>query len=877
MKLTAWALRPLLLLIAILVALCPLAGAAPVFIEKAEPPKVAEGGVLFTLEAPAAAQVYLAGDFNNWGNNQAGKVSDPAAAMEKAAPNGIWYKVVDLPKGYAKYKFVVTGKDGKSEWLTDPLVPSSDGDGNSLYDPKNETVLKVVYSGTAVRVLANESQSELTISFLNGKGGIRQAVRVPAIQMDGVVQKGLKPDPAKEGRLSNEVIWIQAEAAGERSVSVTYGAADGKVHEWELRVAGNDAYYGGGERFNSINQKAYMLPMMSRDNPGEKGANTYKPVPFIMNSSGFGLWIDSFAPGVFDLNATQRNYCCFRYKEDKLRAVFIDGPKVSEMLKEYTALTGRPPVPPAWSFAPWKSRNVHKNREDVLEDVEKYRQYDLPASVLVIDSPWERGYNDFILNDEQFTDPHKMFDRVQELGFYTCLWLTPFVNTQNVQDMKGITKGPTSNYEEAAAAGYLVKDSTGKVMISDWWKGQGGLIDFTNPKAVEWWMNQLDKAKEWGVKAWKCDDGEGDFVGDAVLFDGTRPEEMKGRFGYLYLETMQRYIDERMGGDGVLFARPGFAGSQKFPYCWAGDNHAGFEYDNGLPGVIRAAQTAALSGLSLWASDIAGYHGTQTPELFNRWTQFGCFSPMMQLHMTSNLGPWDFGEESLNIYRKYAKLHTQLFPYIHAAAEESHATGMPIIRPMVLAFQEDNTAAHEDFQYMFGPDILVAPIYQPGTHRSLYLPKGSWIEWWTGEALTGGKFLEVEAPMDRIPLFVRAGAVIPMLPADIDTLVPRTEKMAKDVVTMDDRRILQLWPGSEAMATAEGYTVQATPSDKGLTVNLSGTAGRPLEIHLMHQKLKLAGDAKALADSVQWGDAASATVIAWKSAPATVKLELVKE
>jgi alpha-glucosidase (family GH31 glycosyl hydrolase) len=115
-------------------------------------------------------------------------------------------------------------------------------------------------------------------------------------------------------------------------------------------------------------------------------------------------------------------------------------------------------VPPAWSFAPWKSRNVHKNREDVLEDVEKYRQYDLPASVLVIDSPWERGYNDFVLNDEQFTDPHAMFDRVQELGFYTCLWLTPFVNTQNVQDMKGITKGPTSNYEEAVAAGYLVKE-----------------------------------------------------------------------------------------------------------------------------------------------------------------------------------------------------------------------------------------------------------------------------------------------------------------------------------------------------------------------------------------------------------------------------------
>ncbi len=850
--------------------------AKPVFIEKAGPPQSVEGGVLFTFEAPDAPEVHLAGTFNNWGGS-AHAFDTPETAMEKAAPNGIWYKVVSIPSGHAEYKFVIKQKDGGIEWLADPFVPGLGDHGNSVYDPSNPAAVQTpFFSSDAARASIIEATSQVVVGFLGDNGRVNRNLSLPPIVMDGQTQLDLTVDDSKTGRLSNDAIWVEVAPAGDRSVAVTFGAHDDDVHNWDLSVPGNDAYYGGGERFNSINQKGYVLPMRSMDHPGEKGSVSYKPVPFMMNSAGFGIWIDSFAPGVFDLNATERSICHFTYKEDQLRVVFINGPEFSEMLKEYTALTGRSPVPPAWSFAPWKSRNVHNNREEILEDVENYRKYDLPGSVLVIDSPWERGYNDFVLNDEQFTDPHAMFDRVQELGFYTCLWLTPFVNSDNIQDMHGIANGPSSNFQEAADHGYLVRNSKGDVMISDWWKGKGGLVDFTNPAAVEWWHNQLDKAQEWGVKAWKCDDGEGTFVLDAVLHDGTRPEEMKGRFGYLYLETMQKYIDERMDGDGVLFARPGFAGTQKFPFCWAGDNHAGWEFENGLPGVIRAGQTAALSGISLWAHDIAGYHGSNwTPELFNRWTQFGCFSPMMQVHMTSNKGPWDFGDESLDIYRQYAKLHTQLFPYIYAAAKESSETGMPIIRPMVLAFQHDNVASREDFQYMFGPDILVAPIYQPVTQRSVYLPKDTkWIDWWTGESINGGKYLKVDAPMNRIPLFVRPGAVIPMLPPDVDTLVPRTDKMAQDIVTMDDRRILQIWPGAASHATAEGITVQTQPSQNGLSLEVSSTTQRPLEIHLMHQNLKIKKGTTGKPDTASWNKELSATVLHWKSFQGSSKLEL---
>jgi alpha-D-xyloside xylohydrolase len=468
-----------------------------------------------------------------------------------------------------------------------------------------------------------------------------------------------------------------------------------------------------------------------------------------------------------------------------------------------------------------------------------------------------------------------MFARVRELGFHTCLWLTPFVNIENVQDMAGISRGPSSNFREAADAGYLVRDSSGEVMLSDWWKGRGGLVDFTNPDAVEWWLDQLDKAREWGVKAWKCDDGEGTFVVDAVMHDGTPASEMKGRYGYLYLETMQRHIDERLGGDGVLFARPGFAGTQKFPYCWAGDNHAGWDYENGLPGVIRAGQTAALSGISLWGHDIAGYHGTQTPELFIRWTQFGCFSPLMQVHMTSNKGPWDFGPEALDIYRRYAKLHTQLFPYLHAAARESHETGMPIIRPMVLAFQRDGVARRQDFQYLFGPSILVAPIHQPVTSRSLYLPSGeTWVNWWSGEVLQGGRYVEVDAPMDQIPLFVRAGALIPMLPPDVDTLVERTDEIADDVVTLDDRRLVQVWPGRDAGGTVDGITVTTAPAGRnGLRLSVSADRTLPLEVHLKYRDLKPAG---RLPKGVAVRREDGATILAWESLAGPADVELTR-
>ena len=371
----------------------------------------------------------------------------------------------------------------------------------------------------------------------------------------------------------------------------------------------------------------------------------------------------------------------------------------------------------------------------------------------------------------------------------------------------------------------------------EWWKGRGALFDFTNPAAGDHWQTLLARTQRWGGRGFKCDDGEGNFIGDAVFFDGSSATEMRNRYSTLYIEQTRRYIDETLGGDGVLINRSGFTGSQAHAIGWAGDNAATFDFDNGLPGVILAAQNAALSGQPLWGSDIAGYMGTQSKELFVRWTQFAAFTPLMMVHMQSNLGPWDFDGQTLDIYRTFAKLHTQLYPYFNDAAHAAAESGIPVIRPMVLAFPDDAAAAGAIYQFMCGPELLVAPLFQPGTRRSVDLPRGAWIDYWTGRSFEGPQQLEVDAPLERIPLFVRAGALIEMLPEDVDTLIPRYAEMAADVVALDDRRVLQVWPGARgAVESKDGLRAMHELGDDRETLTLQCDPPRRVEVRWMDRR-----------------------------------------
>src|SRR6201996_6555255 len=574
------------------------------------------------------------------------------------------------------------------------------------------------------------------------------------------------------------------------------------VGNW--RFALNDAadgYYGLGERFNELNHTHQIIRNCSQDNAPSKGSGTYKPIPFYLSTTGYGLWVDTTAEAVFDLNTASRQDVFITVPARKLRVVLIQGPEFPRILDRFTAMAGRPVLPPYWSFAPWIGRDYHRNDADVREDIQKSRELGLPASVILIDSPWATGYNSYQFNPKQFNNAPGMVKDLHAAGFKLVLWHTSWINNKtsrpHEEGFADKIDVKSSNYDEAAAHGYFVKDKDGRPYQGAWWKGQGSLIDFTNPQAKAWWQSQVGLAVKAGADGFKDDDAEGNFLEDARFADGTDPRLMRNRYAVLYNRAMEEVIQNQLHGNGILFIRSATVGNQNLAVLWGGDNESNFSPENGLPTVVTAGLGAGISGMALWTADLGGYltpKGPPDARLFMRWTEYSAFSPTMELLSTSNRGPWDYGEEALNTFRKYSVLHMSLFPYRYAAAQQAAATGMPIMRALVLAYQNDQRAREAKAEYLFGPDLLVAPVIDENTSRAVYLPCGDWIDYWSGKHLIGGSVVTADAPLDVLPLFARVGAILPKIPEDVMTLVPPAESGNSSVKSLDDRRVYELWP-----------------------------------------------------------------------------------
>jgi len=325
-----------------------------------------------------------------------------------------------------------------------------------------------------------------------------------------------------------------------------------------------------------------------------------------------------------------------------------------------------------------------------------------------------------------------------------------------------------------------------------------------------------------GADGFKDDDGEGTYVGDVRFADGTDPRLMRNRYAVFYNTAMEELIQKDLKGDGTLFIRSVSTGANGLGLLWGGDSQASFSTENGLPTVVTAGLNAGLSGMPLWTADLGAYNKTAStpdPTLFMRWTEYAAFSPAMETLSTSNLLPWDYGDQALAVYRKFSLLHMSLFPYRYAAAQEAAKTGMPIMRALVLTYQDDEQARAAKDEYLFGPDMLVAPVVNEGTQRPVYLPAGTWIDYWTGAQTVGGKTVVVDAPVDTIPLYIRQGTVLPRLPDDVMTLVPQSESGNKLVPGMDDRRVFEvIGDGGDTTRTDfEGRTFTRTGNSLTIT------------------------------------------------------------
>ena len=627
-----------------------------------------------------------------------------------------------------------------------------------------------------------------------------------------------------------------------------------EVGYWRFRVRDAASYYGMGERFDALDHAHTVVKNLSVDNEGVKGTSTYKPIPFYMSTTGYGLWLDTTGEATFDLNATDKNEIVVDVAAAKLRIVLFTEPEFPAILEKFTAQAGRAIVPPYWAFAPWKARDYHQNQAQVQEDVDKTRALGLPASVILIDSPWSTAYNDYKFNPKQFDDAPGMVKHIHESGYKLVLWHTPWINSKSDPPKEvgfaGKIAPLSQNYQFAADQNLFVKNANGSPYVGRWWKGEGSLIDFTYPKAKEWWQDQVRQAIAAGADGFKDDDGEGNFFGDVKFADGTDARVMRNRYSVLYNNAVEELIQKDLKGNGVLLSRSVTVGANGVGFLWGGDNEASFSPLNGLPTVVTAGLGAGMSGMPLWTADLGGYLGvadTPNARVLERWTEYAAFSPLMEVMSSKNIGPWDFDKngpegshEALDIYRKYAVLHMSLFPYRYAAAQESAKTGMPMMRALVLNYQDDARARTAKDEYLFGPDFLVAPVIDEGTQRPVYLPPGEWVDYWTGKQISGGKVVVADAAVDTIPLWARAGAVLPKIPEDVMTLVLQKESGNSTVKSLDDRRIYEVVGGGAGETRLTDFEGRA----------LTRTAN----------SLKITGEAARMTVRWRFGSVASATV-----------------
>jgi alpha-D-xyloside xylohydrolase len=528
-----------------------------------------------------------------------------------------------------------------------------------------------------------------------------------------------------------------------------------------MLLASDEHFYGFGEKFIGLDKRGQQLVSWTVDAYGCSTERSYKNIPFFMSTKGYGIFINSTFKIFYDMGADSCVSYSFEVMDSILDFFFIYGPAFKDILRKYTEITGRAPVPPKWSFGLWMSSSFietsYKNRKELEAFCDKVRREDIPCDVVHLDPLWmEMGnYCDFVWDSKAFPNPKEMMTNLEKKGFKVCLWENPYVSSQS------------KVFKECEGKGYFLKKADGSTYISDVWGGlypPTGIIDFTNPEAVEWYQEQHKSLIEIGAATFKTDFGEA-VPEDAIFHNGKTGAEMHNVYPLLYNRTVFTAIEKYTNGKAVVWGRSAYAGSQQYPTHWSGDSACTFET---MACVMRSGLSYGLSGVPFWSHDIGGFgaFGTTkpTPELYVRWAQLGLFSSHSRCHGMSRREPWAFGDEAVKIFRSYAKLRYRLLPYIYSYAHVASHTGLPTLRAMILEYQDDSNTFDKDLQYMFGSELLVAPICDESSSKEVYLPKGKWIDYWNKKEYEGPKTINYRAPLNILPLFVRENSIIPMGP-----------------------------------------------------------------------------------------------------------------
>ena len=518
----------------------------------------------------------------------------------------------------------------------------------------------------------------------------------------------------------------------------------------ELSLQPGECVYGFGERFTPFVKNGQNVETWNEDG-GTASQVAYKTVPFYMTNKGYAIFVDSSDNVSFEVGSEKVECVGFSVPGEELRYYFIYGPEAKDIMKGYTTLTGKPALPPAWSFGLWLSTSftTNYNEETTSSFIQGMSDRDIPLSVFHFDCFWMKEFHwcDLDWDERVFPDVKGMLKRYHDKGLKICCWINPYVAQGN------------DFFREGVKNGYFLMRADGKgVKQVDEWQCGMAIVDFTNPAAVKWFTDKLRSILDMGVDCFKTDFGERIPI-DVKYHNGAEPKSMHNYYTFLYNQAVFNLLKEEKGeNEAVLFARSATAGCQQFPVHWGGDCSASYP---SMAETLRGGLSFAMSGFSFWSHDISGFEYTAAPDLYKRWVAFGLMSTHSRLHgSTSYRVPWLFDEESNDVVRFFTKLKCTMMPYIYSKAVYAHETGVPVMRPMVFEYMDDPACSYLDMQYMLGDNLLVAPVFNDKGTVSYYLPNGKWTHLLTDEKREGGRYYRDTYDYFSMPLYVKPDTIL---------------------------------------------------------------------------------------------------------------------
>ena len=636
-----------------------------------------------------------------------------------------------------------------------------------VYSPcfSKECKSKAIEGEKAVETSFSVEMKNGVVSITTGKVTVKVADDFVVDFYDGN-GKLLLADYRGERTKEEKVSWKTLEMLEAEGHDTSGYKTEGPKLELVKQLDEGDDFYGLGDKSGFLNKKHYEYENWNSDLPQahtEDFKALYKSVPILLclkKEKAYGVFFDNTFRSNINLGKENPEYFYYTAVEGNLDYYFIAGEDLTNVIEGYTYLTGRTPLPQRWTLGYQQSRWGYESAEDIRYVANNYRERKIPLDVIHLDIDYMKGFRVFTWDEENYDAPGVLFDELKEKGIKPVTIIDP-----------GTKKDPDYFVDqEGVEKDYYAKDTNGEIYVNAVWPGDSHYPDFGRAKVRKWWADHHKVLTDMGVGGIWNDMNEpasfnGELPGDVVFYDEEREtnhDEMHNVYGHFMSKATFEGLKEQTGKRPFVITRACYAGTQKYSTVWTGDNQSLWSH---LQMLVPQLCNLGMSGFAFCGADVGGFGADCTPELLSRWIQAACFSPLYRNHAakgTKKQEPWRFGKEVEDINRKYIELRYRFLPYLYDLFYQGEKTGLPVMRPLVLHYPQDENVRNLNGEFLVGENLLVAPVMEQGvTHKIVYLPEGNWYDFWTGEKLEGKQYILREAPIDVCPIYVKEGSIIP--------------------------------------------------------------------------------------------------------------------